>query len=130
MNWNVMLIVLVVFVIRMVDVLVVNWDIMEKCVLKFVEIVLVVIVWLGVKCVLWENGEMFVSIIVMLIVNWISVVKMMGCVIVKLVFMEFFVISFVIILVIVLYLFVKRLWVIVVEIVLMVGMVVNVVYNV
>lgn len=76
---------------------------MEKCVLKFVEIVLVVIVWLGVKCVLWENGEMFVSIIVMLIVNWISVVRMMGCVIVKLVFMEFFVISFVIILVIVLY---------------------------
>lgn len=76
---------------------------MEKCVLKFVEIVLVVIVWLGVKCVLLENGEMFVSIIVMLIVNWISVVKMMGCVIVKLVFMEFFVISFVIILVIVLY---------------------------
>lgn len=64
----------------------------------------------------------------MLIVNWISVVKMMGYVIVKLVFMEFFVISFVIILVIVLYLFVKRLWVIVVEIVLMVGMVVNVVY--
>lgn len=37
----------------------------------------------------------------MLIVNWISVVKMMGYVIVKLVFMEFFVISFVIILVIV-----------------------------
>lgn len=101
MNWNVMLIVLEVFVIKMGDVLVVNWDIMEKCVLKFVEIVLVVIVWLDVKCVLWENGEMFVSIIVMLIVNWISVVKMMGYVIVKLVFMEFFVISFVIILVIV-----------------------------